>query len=641
MLDRYLSIKHFRNIGKESFVDVHLNSVKSNKDKFGGLITFIGENNAGKSNFLDAMLCLASKKTLQSDIPEYDYDEDIKPKIQLTLYDSFSETKYEYKLKNNRIFIDKSIKGKEIETKSVPQLKLDDFGNLFLKVLSHHQFAKDISQHGYGGDVIKNIVNQYIETKEITKDDVKILLQFLTNINQNRHSLQILNSYANQLYTQPQQGAFHMPPQSQLSSQIPDFIKALNEYSNFESDNLNLYSDEVEKVFGIKLLPNILKYDDTTRYTTMNMRYRFLGEDFENNSLFKRLFAFISPKEGEQLKGLFKEYYESGKTKNNRLYNKEQELNVKLKSVSEAFNKIYTNKTNQKYDFVLDFKDDGILLIIKDNQRAIDLDKQSAGFKWFFNFFLNILSDEKLKNGDIVILDEPATNLHPAAQIELVDQLNTYGREQGILFIMSTHSPFMIDPDYFDQLRIVTRTGLYADVERFTLNIDSKKDVLLPIKSSLTVDKHIIINPNNKTIYVEGITDYNYLTAFKTTKEKYRHLNFLPINGVKDSKLAQTLMNLSKNPIALFDSDHAGLKASDQLSKNNIEVINLNEINTAYKQIEDLFTEEERELYCFNADEEKSYKLSTYFKNHFKSIFNKLNKETKDNFYQLLDRISE
>jgi ABC-type multidrug transport system ATPase subunit len=351
--------------------------------------------------------------------------------------------------------------------------------------------------------------------------------------------------------------------------------------------------------------------------------------------------AFISPKEDEQLKGLFKEYYESGKTKNNRLYNKEQELNERLKSVSEAFNKIYTNKTNQKYDFVFDFKDDGILLIIKDNQRAIDLDKQSAGFKWFFNFFLNILSDEKLNNGDIVILDEPATNLHPAAQIELVDQLNTYGREHGILFIMSTHSPFMIDPDYFDQLRIVTRIGLYADVQRFTLNIDSKKDVLLPIKSSLTVDKHIIINPNNKTIYIEGITDYNYLTAFKTTKEKYRNLNFLPINGVKDSKLAQTLMNLSKNPIALFDSDHAGLKASEQLSKNNIEVINLNEINTAYKQIEDLFTEEERGLYCFNEDEEKSYKLSSYFKNNFKSIFNKLNKETKDNFYQLLDRISE
>jgi AAA15 family ATPase/GTPase len=141
MLDRYLSIKHFRNIGKDSFVDVQLNSVKSNKDKFGGLITFIGENNSGKSNFLDAILRLSDKKTLQSDIPDYDYDDEIKPKIQLTLYDSSSESKYEYKLKNNQIFIDKSIKGKEVETKEIPKLKFDVLGTLLLKVLSDNSFA--------------------------------------------------------------------------------------------------------------------------------------------------------------------------------------------------------------------------------------------------------------------------------------------------------------------------------------------------------------------------------------------------------------------------------------------------------------------------------------------------------------------
>ena len=639
MLDRYLSIKHFRNIGKDSFVDVKLNSVKSNKDKFGGLITFIGENNAGKSNFLDAFLRLSDKKTLQSDIPEYDYDDEIKPKIQLSLYDSNTETKYEYKLKNNQIYIDKSVQGKEVETKTVPKLKLDDKGKLILKVLSHHQFAQDATNYGYQGNQVKNIMDQFNETKTITQDDANIVNSFLTQLNSNSRLIQIMNNYGNQLHTQPQQGPYHVQLQTQLNSHIPDFIKAFNEYLSFDTNDNQAYDEEVSKLFGIRLIPNIVAYDDKKTYTTKNLRYQFSGETFESNLLFTRLLNFISPKEGDQLNVLFKEYYASNRTKNNRLYNKEHELNEKLKSVSNAFNQIYTNKTNQKYEFVFDFKDDGILLVIKDNQRAIDLDKQSAGFKWFFNFFINVLSDEKLNNGDIVILDEPATNLHPAAQIELVDQLNTYGKEQGILFLMSTHSPFMIDADYFDQLRIVTRNGLYADVQRFTLNIDSKKDVLLPIKSSLTVDKHIIISPDNKTIFVEGITDYNYLTAFKSTKEKYRHLNFLPINGVKDSKLAQTLMNLSKSPIALFDADHAGLKAAEQLRVNNIEVITLNEINTSFKQIEDLFNDEERNLYCFNEDEEKSYKLSSYFKNHFKSIVSKLSKETKENFNHLLGRL--
>ena len=639
MLDRYLSIKHFRNIGKDSFVDVQLNSVKSNKDKFGGLITFIGENNSGKSNFLDAILRLSDKKTLQSDIPDYDYDDEIKPKIQLTLYDSSSESKYEYKLKNNQIFIDKSIKGKEVETKEIPKLKFDVLGTLLLKVLSDNRFAQKITSYIHHGKEVREIIQKFLETKIISHEDTKIVVSFLNQINENAYSIQLLNQYGTQIHNQHQEGPYQIPMQTQLNEHIPEFINILNGNLGFDTNINQSYEEEVQKLFGIKLIPNIVAYNDKDAYSTKHLRYNFSGERFEINLLFSRLLNFISPKEGDQLSALFKEYYASNRTKNNRLYNKENELNEKLKSVSDAFNQIYTNKTKQKYEFVFDFKDDGILLMIKDNQRAIDLDKQSAGFKWFFNFFINVLSDEKINNGDIVILDEPATNLHPAAQIELVDQLNTFGRDHGILFLMSTHSPFMIDPDYFDQLRIVTRNGLYADVQRFTLNIDSNKDVLLPIKSSLTVDKHVIISPDNKTIYVEGITDYNYLTAFKNTKEKYRHLIFLPINGVKDNKLAQTLINLSKEPIALFDADHAGLKAAEQLEKNKIEVISLNEVNASFIQIEDLFSKEDRALYCFNEDSEKNYKLSSYFKNNFKSIQSKLGKETKENFNLLLDRL--
>jgi len=639
MLDRYLSIKHFRNIGKDSFVDVQLNSVKTNKDKFGGLITFIGENNSGKSNFLDAILRLSDKKTLQSDIPDYDYDDEIKPKIQLTLYDSSSESKYEYKLKNNQIFIDKSIKGKEVEPKEIPKLKFDVLGTLLLKVLSDNRFAQKITSYIHHGREVREIIQKFLETKIISHEDTIIVISFLNQINTNRYSIQLLNQYGTQIHNHHQEGPHQIPMQKQLNEHIPEFINILNGNLGFDTNINQSYEEEVQKLFGIKLIPNIVAYNDKDAYSTKHLRYNFSGERFEINLLFSRLLNFISPKEGDQLSALFKEYYASNRTKNNRLYNKENELNEKLKSVSDAFNQIYTNKTKQKYEFVFDFKDDGILLVIKDNQRAIDLDKQSAGFKWFFNFFINVLSDEKINNGDIVILDEPATNLHPAAQIELVDQLNTFGRDHGILFLMSTHSPFMIDPDYFDQLRIVTRNGLYADVQRFTLNIDSNKDVLLPIKSSLTVDKHVIISPDNKTIYVEGITDYNYLTAFKNTKEKYRHLIFLPINGVKDNKLAQTLINLSKEPIALFDADHAGLKAAEQLEKNKIEVISLNEVNASFIQIEDLFSKEDRALYCFNEDSEKNYKLSSYFKNNFKSIQSKLGKETKENFNLLLDRL--
>lgn len=41
------------------------------------------------------------------------------------------------------------------------------------------------------------------------------------------------------------------------------------------------------------------------------------------------------------------------------------------------------------------------------------IEYQSTGFRWFFNLYFNFLCSNQLKSGDIVIMDEPATHLHP------------------------------------------------------------------------------------------------------------------------------------------------------------------------------------------------------------------------------------
>ena len=101
MISRSVSIRNFRNIGNEDFEVVELNSVIGKDDKFGGLVTLIGMNNSGKSNYLDALMYLKEKRIKETDKPLFNYSENINPVVSLWINDRKQNIKYEYTVKNN------------------------------------------------------------------------------------------------------------------------------------------------------------------------------------------------------------------------------------------------------------------------------------------------------------------------------------------------------------------------------------------------------------------------------------------------------------------------------------------------------------------------------------------------------------
>lgn len=102
--------------------------------------------------------------------------------------------------------------------------------------------------------------------------------------------------------------------------------------------------------------------------------------------------------------------------------------------------------------------------------------------------------------------------------------------------------------------------------------------------------RDILTNPNNKVIFVEGITDYNYLTAFKLLREnkenKEINIVFLPIAGLGDKdkkdqmKIIIDKLSKFKNPIIFTDADGAGLIFQELSSdkKDSSKVITLKDI---------------------------------------------------------------
>ncbi|MBQ1998685.1 MAG: AAA family ATPase, partial [Spirochaetales bacterium] len=272
------------------------------------------------------------------------------------------------------------------------------------------------------------------------------------------------------------------------------------------------------------------------------------------------------------------------------------QINDSLENISEIFNQFYV--TDAQYSFKMELERENIRFFIYRGNDVMVLDKQSVGFRYFFNLFIYLYSCS-LKPGDIIVMDEPATNLHISAQKELRVFLKEIARCWDITIVLATHSPFLIDLDHLDELRIIENKDNIVRIHNtFTVVNYGDPDSLLPIKEALTVENHILVNPENTVVFVEGITDYNYLTAFKLLF-KNEDIIFVPINGVGADEnhckeISKKLLKIRKDAIVLVDNDTAGQRMkeiNDEASE--LKVISLADIDKNFKEIESLFSKED------------------------------------------------
>ncbi len=310
-----------------------------------------------------------------------------------------------------------------------------------------------------------------------------------------------------------------------------------------------------------------------------------------------------------------------------------------------------------------------------DNQKPIILSQQSTGFQWAFNFvfgFLyNVGSNFSFNKNIIYVMDEPAAHLSVPARKEFRKFLKEYAHKHNTTFVLATHDPFLVDTDHLDEIRIVEKKEEGSAIENtfnYSLKNDANRnsDALDKIKRSLGVSQNVFHNPQkHRIIFVEGITDYCYLSAFKLYFNEREFKNdpipftFLPISGLKANpkdmqKTIQKLHELDNDPIVLIDDDRKDgsdpQKAkSEQFKKANeemhdpITILQLSSCDENFKQIEDCFSANDREKYAKNKrmelamafktrllDSEEDDVVDEKTKNNFKKLFEWITKECND-----------
>ncbi len=307
-----------------------------------------------------------------------------------------------------------------------------------------------------------------------------------------------------------------------------------------------------------------------------------------------------------------------------------------------------------------------------DNQNEpIILSQQSTGFQWAFNFMFgflyNVGSHFSLNKNIIYVMDEPATHLSVPARKEFRKFLKEYAHKNHVTFVLATHDPFLVDTDHLDEIRIVEKETEGSAIKNhfnYPLNNAGKdSDALDKIKRSLGVGQHVFHNPQkHRIIFVEGITDYCYLSAFKLYFNKHNPqfkdnpipFTFLPISGLKNNpnkmkETIQKLCELDNNPIVLTDDDRKcdsdqnatseRFKRANEEMHDPITILQLSDCDRCFKQIEDCFSANDRNKYAKN----KRMELAMAFKTRllYGEKDDAVSEETKKNFLKLFEWIKK
>lgn len=338
--------------------------------------------------------------------------------------------------------------------------------------------------------------------------------------------------------------------------------------------------------------------------------------------------------------------------------------------IFSKWNQIF-NKEISKSEIVLfhgeDSKGAYIEFNIKDDVDTYRIIERSLGFRWFFVYILltQFRSYRKQNKNAFFLFDEPASNLHPSAQIEL---LKSFEKLPKVLY--TTHSHYLVNPKWLENTYVIKNEAIDYDDE---IKYNSKNTNIKIMKYREFAVKHpnqtnyfqpilevLEYRPTNlelvpQVMITEGKNDfytYNYIQeSILSIKKKIK-----TIPGTSSSNL-ETLISLylgwGRKFIVLLDSDKEGSKQKQRYI--DIYGNSIADIIITYKDIDDNWNDFETEDLFTTNDKlliqqryyptERKYQKKTFNRSIQELFINsqnlELEKETIANFEKVISFVMQ
>jgi len=372
---------------------------------------------------------------------------------------------------------------------------------------------------------------------------------------------------------------------------------------NFIGDNLHprfVYFSDYKKILGNINLAEYIK--ESENEASAGIEYI---EGFDRAETVRNL-LYLAELDIEKLEGFKSSPSKLIKFLNTASKNLTQRLNPSWKG--EAINvELRLNPGNILSVVLSDVHKDGTIT------NTGLLNRRAEGFKWTFSFIVNFAAETQraeLKEA-ILLLDEPARNLHPTQQAGISDLLKNLAGSNQVLY--ATHSPFMIF-DYTPGNLLVVELDRKKHLSRIFYEYwKADDDTLTPILYGLSkglvgsiTDREVGYN-SRPLIIVESMSDTMYLNAFDKFLQD-PNISMNPLNVVpaysKNSVLPLSIFYHTHgyNTFILLDNDYESNQIAEQLKNNKIsetQIIFFESNGNLLQSIEDYMVTEDY-LYAVN-----------------------------------------
>ena len=533
----------------------------------GDLAAFVGRNESGKTTILQA-LTLLNKEEVVSDLDLCDeMTERLKSEIRIVEGD--------FDLNHDEI---------EIVKEKFPDLELNK-----LKIFRTNKNPE--IQYDFGG---ANIDEKEDENLKHWQNITKQLSTFVESIP--NYISKKLDTY---FFTA------NMPSSKKaIQAELDDFDNNIQNIAKDEQQILTewekTYTDIVKSIGKISMSDT--KSNNLKKFIGENLHPRFVYfSDYKKILGNINLTEYIKETENEASAGIeYIEGFDRAETVRNLLYLAELDIEQlegmknspsKLIKFLSAASKNLTQRLNPSWkgeaiNVELRLNPGNILsVVLSDVHRDGTitntglLNRRAEGFKWTFSFIVNFAAETQkaeLKEA-ILLLDEPARNLHPTQQMGISDLLKNLAGSNQVLY--ATHSPFMIF-DYTPGNLLVVELDRKRHLSKIFYDYWKADDATLtPILYGLSkglVDsittREIGFN-SRPLIIVETMSDTMYLNAFDKFLQD-PNISMNPLNVVpaysKNSVLPLSLFyhNHGYNTFVLLDNDYESNQTANQLKTN-------------------------------------------------------------------------
>ena len=569
----------------ENFKGIESQRLDLSKNADSRVFTLVGLNESGKTTVLEAINYFAYKPESLNALELDNYEvNDIHNLIPINKRDNF----------NGRIQIEAGIELDEDDIDEVKKAFKEN--NIILK-----EYSKQIVY----------TQNYFFENSEYKKDKTQY---HWTN------NFKGLVGSARKVVTLNNDQALKANPV--IKKRMPSILYFPNFLFEFpERIYLEASSEDAKHKFYQKIVQDVLDSLGNDTNIADHLIKRIESDDEKDK---RNLNSLIGKMQKQLTEVIFKKW--------NQIFNKE---------ISKTEIVLFTGKdTNGCY---LEFN-------IKDDVDTYRIIERSLGFRWFFVYILltQFRSYRKQNKNAFFLFDEPASNLHPSAQIEL---LKSFEKLPKVIY--TTHSHYLINPKWLENTFVIKNEAIDYDDEvkynskntnikisryrEFAVKFPNQSNYFQPILEVLDYrPTNLELVPD--VVITEGKNDY-YALNFLQSKlfDKSDMLKIIP--GTSSSNL-EALISLylgwGRKFIILLDSDKEGLKQKKRyeetygLSISDLIYTYENiDIKWANYEIEDLFTVADKikvQIRYYPSDN-----------NYQKKIFNRSLQELYMNVYRPLN----